>query len=310
MSVIESAAVRKKFLSFFESKGHVIVKSAPMVVKDDPTLMFINAGMNQFKEYFLGNKKSPNKRIADTQKCLRVSGKHNDTTRRGLLGDVVTEIDWGVGQIMAALKRNGIDEKTCVVFTSDNGPWLLYGDHAGSAHPLREGKGTNFEGGFRVPCVMRWPGTIPPRSVCNEIAGTIDLFPTFAGLADASLPPHKIDGKDILPLMTAEPGAKTPHEYFFHYDGANRLMAVRGGKWKLMFPQTYNSPEGGEAGMPGKSVRKELELSLFDLESDIGETTNLAGKHPEVVKRLEAAAERMRADLGDGAQAGTGRRFE
>ena len=110
--------------------------------------------------------------------------------------------------------------------------------------------------------------------------------------------------------MTAEPGAKTPHEYFFHYDGANRLMAVRGGKWKLMFPQAYNSPEGGEGGMPGKGVRKELELSLFDLESDIGETTNLAGKHPEVVKRLEAAAERMRADLGDGAQAGTGRRFE
>ncbi len=241
---------------------------------------------------------------------LFVSGKHNDTTRRGLLGDVVTEIDWGVGQIMAALKRNGIDEKTCVVFTSDNGPWLLYGDHAGSAHPLREGKGTNFEGGFRVPCVMRWPGTIPPRSVCSEIAGTIDLFPTFAGLADASLPPDKIDGKDILPLMTAQPGAKTPHEYFFHYDGAHRLMAVRGGKWKLMFPQAYNSPEGGEEGMPGKGVRKELELSLFDLESDIGETTNLAGKHPEVVQRLEAAAERMRADLGDGAQAGTGRRFE
>jgi arylsulfatase A-like enzyme len=157
---------------------------------------------------------------------------------------------------------------------------------------------------------MRWPGTIPPRSVCSEIAGTIDLFPTFAGLADASLPPHKIDGKDILPLMTAEPGAKTPHEYFFHYDGANRLMAVRGGKWKLMFPQTYNSPERGEGGMPGKSVRKELELSLFDLESDIGETTNLAGEYPEVVKRLEAAEERMRADLGDGAQAGTGRRFE
>jgi len=241
---------------------------------------------------------------------LFVSGKHNDTTRRGLLGDVVTEIDWGVGQIMAALKRNGIDEKTCVVFTSDNGPWLLYGDHAGSAHPLREGKGTNFEGGFRVPCVMRWPGMIPPRSVCSEIAGTIDLFPTFAGLADASLPPDKIDGKDILPLMTAEPGAKTPHEYFFHYDGAHRLMAVRGGKWKLMFAQGYNSPEGGEGGMPGKGVRKELELSLFDLESDIGETTNLAGKHPEVVKRLEAAAERMRADLGDGSQAGTGRRFE
>ena len=111
-----------------------------------------------------------------------------------------------------------------------------------------------FDGGFRVPCVMRWPGTIPPRSVCSEIAGTIDLFPTFAGLADASLPPHKIDGKDILPLMTAEPGAKTPHEYFFHYDGANRLMAVRGGKWKLMFPQTYNSPERGEGGMPGRAI--------------------------------------------------------
>ena len=117
------------------------------------------------------------------------------------------------------------------------------------------------------------------------------------------------DGEQVIRIVPTDDGDPF-HEFFFHYDGANRLMAGRGGKWKLMFPQTYNSPEGGGAGMPGKSVRKELELSLFDLESDIGETTNLAGKHPEVVKRLEAAAERMRADLGDGAQAGTGRRFE
>lgn len=239
---------------------------------------------------------------------LFVSEKYQGKTPRGLYGDVISEIDWGMGQILAALQEHDIDNRTCVIFSSDNGPWLSYGDHAGSAGPLREGKGTNFEGGFRVPCVMRWPSKIPAGTVCQEIAGTIDLLPTIAQFADAPLPPNRIDGKNIASLMLGKAGAKTPHEVFYHYDGGNRLVAVRSGKWKLMFAQTYNSPIGGSGGIPGKNQRKNLELSLFDLRADVGETTNVAGEHPEVVKRLTELADEIRKDLGDGKQVGPGRR--
>lgn len=240
---------------------------------------------------------------------LFVSEKYEGKTERGLFGDVLSEIDWQVGQIVAALKKNGIDDNTCLIFTSDNGPWLSYGDHAGSAGPLREGKGTNFEGGFRVSCLMRWPGRIPAGQNCSEVAGTIDLLPTMAKLAGAPLPTAKLDGKDISPLMFGQPGARSPHEVFYHYDGGNRLMAVRRGKWKLMFPQTYNSPVRGSGGIPGKNQRRQLELSLFDLENDIGETTNVASQHPEVVAQLKRDADRMRKQLGDGkTNVGTERR--
>ena len=239
---------------------------------------------------------------------LFVSEKFEGKTERGLYGDVIREIDWGVGQLFDALQRHGIDDNTCVVFTSDNGPWLSYGDHAGSAKPLREGKGTNFEGGFRVPCLMRWPARIPAGTTCTEIAGTIDLLPTFARITGASASDRKIDGKDISGLMFSLPGAVSPHEAFFHYDGGNRLVAVRSGRWKLMFPQTYNSPEPGNGGIPGKGVRKKLELSLFDLKSDVSESTNVADQHPDVVDRLQRHAERIRQDLGDGKTAGPGRR--
>lgn len=139
---------------------------------------------------------------------LYVSEKYKGKTERGIFGDVIAEIDWGVGKILDALKKHGIDKHTLVVFTSDNGPWLLYGDHAGSAKPLREGKGTCFEGGFRVPCVMRWPGKIPPGRKCTELAATIDILPTFAALIGADVPQNRIiDGKDIRSLMFGRPGA-------------------------------------------------------------------------------------------------------
>ncbi len=239
---------------------------------------------------------------------LFVSEKFAGQTQRGLYGDVISEIDWGVGQIIDALQQHGIDDNTCIVFSSDNGPWLLYGDHAGSAKPLREGKGTNFEGGFRVPCLMRWPERIPAGSVCREVAGTIDLFPTFARLSGAPLPDQPIDGRDISDLMFGKPGAKSPHDVFYHYDGGNRLMALRSGKWKLMFAQSYQSPEGGTGGIPGNGRRQQIELSLFDLENDIGETTNVADQHPEVVERLKRHAEQMRQELGEGDEAGPARR--
>lgn len=232
---------------------------------------------------------------------LYVSDKFKGKSEQGLYGDVIMEIDWSVGEIMKALKKHNIDDNTLIIFTSDNGPWLSYGDHAGSAGALREGKGTIFEGGFREPCIMRWPGTIPAGNVCNELATTMDILPTITNLAGGKLPEHKIDGHDIFPLMTGEEGAKSPTDVFYcYYSG--ELRAVRSGKWKLHFPHKYRTlagKPGGTGGEPTPYARAEIGLELFDLENDLSETTNVAGKYPDVVKRLEGLAEKGREDLGD-----------
>lgn len=222
---------------------------------------------------------------------------------QGLYGDVIEELDWSVGEILGALARNGLDERTLVIFATDNGPWLSYGNHAGSAGPLREGKGTAWDGGQRVPFIARWPGKIPPGRVCAELAATVDLLPTLAHLAGAPLPARPIDGKDIGPLLRGEPGAVSPHESFLFYWGRD-LHAVRSGKWKLHFHHTYRSLAGepGHDGLPGPYVEKETDLALFDLAADIGEQRDVAAAHPEVVKRLEALAEEAREDLGDAAR--------
>ena len=239
---------------------------------------------------------------------LFVSQKYKGKTKRGLYGDVISEIDWGMGRILGAIRDLKIDKQTLVIFTSDNGPWLLYGDHAGSAGPLREGKGTPFEGGYRVPCLMWWPGTIPAGRTCNELASTIDVLPTIARLTGGSLPKNTIDGKNILPLLQGQKGAKSPHKAFFYYSG-RRLSGVRSGRWKLMFAQPYGVPDPpGKDGKPGRRGRRKLPLSLFDLESDVGERKNVADKHPEIVKRLQRLAEAMRKELGDGPRKGNANR--
>ena len=240
---------------------------------------------------------------------LYVSDKFDGETERGLYGDVISDIDWGVSQILSTLRELQLDERTLVIFTSDNGPWLLYGDHGGSAGPLREGKGTAFEGGYRVPCVAWWPGQIPAGTTCNELASTIDVLPTIAQLAEAELPEKKIDGENIWPLLSGEADAESPHEVFFYYSGAN-LSGVRSGKWKLMFAQAYGRVDPpGTDGLPGTRARGNIPLSLFDLESDVGESTNIAAQHPAVVARLQALAEEMRSELGDGREnTGTERR--
>jgi arylsulfatase A-like enzyme len=233
---------------------------------------------------------------------LHVSDKFRGKSKQGLYGDVIEEIDWSVGEILAALKKNGLDEKTLVLFTSDNGPWLSYGNHAGSAGSLREGKGTTWEGGQREPCILRWPGKIPAGTVCREPAMTIDVLPTLAKLAGAELPRHKIDGLDVWPLITSQPGAKCPHEaLYFYWDRG--LQAVRSGKWKLHFPHVYRTlaDKGGRDGKPAPYKQAKTPLALYDLEADPGETTNLAARHPEVVERLKALAEKAREDLGDSA---------
>jgi len=232
---------------------------------------------------------------------LYVSDRFQGKSERGLYGDVIEEIDWSVGEILGALKRNDIDDNTLVMFTCDNGPWLVYGDHAGSAGPLREGKGTTFEGGVRVPFIARWPGKIPAGLTCREPAMTIDLFPTIARLIGAKLPERHLDGLDIWPLLSAQPDARSPHEVLYFY-WLNRLDAVRSGRWKLHLPHDYPHPDppGGDA-KPGKLTTQKIELSLFDLERDIGETTNVADEHPDVVERLLKFAEAARNDLGDSA---------
>jgi arylsulfatase A-like enzyme len=236
---------------------------------------------------------------------LHVSDKFRGKTQRGLYGDVIAEIDWSVGQILAALKRNGLDRNTWVIFTSDNGPWLSYGEHAGSAGPLREGKGTSWEGGTRAPCIMRWPGRIPVGTDCNDLFMTIDLFPTIAKLVGAELPKHKIDGLDVWPLIARQPGAKNPHESYWFYYEANQLQAVTSndGRWKLQLPHTYRTlagRPGGQAGTPVAYENRKLEKAeLYDLAKDIGESTDVAAAHPDIVQRLEAEAQKARADLGD-----------
>lgn len=232
---------------------------------------------------------------------LFVSDKRAGKCEQGLYGDVIQEIDWSVGQIMETLKQEGLERNTLVIFTTDNGPWLSYGNHAGSAGPFREGKGTSFEGGVRVPAIFRWPGKIPPGKVCREPAMTIDVLPTVARIAGAELPGDRtIDGKDIRPLLTGEKGAKSPHEALYFYWGRG-LEAVRSGRWKLHFPHDYRSLVGapGKDGMPDGYQTRKIGLSLFDLEADPGETTDLAAKHPDVVERLTRQAETAREDLGD-----------
>jgi arylsulfatase A len=240
---------------------------------------------------------------------LFVSDKFKGKSKKGLFGDVVMEIDWSVGQILSTLKRLGIDKKTLVIFSSDNGPWLSYGEHAGSAKPLREGKGTTFDGGQREPTIMRWTGKIPPGLVCKKAASTMDILPTMTKLAGAKLPDSPIDGKDIWPLISGQPGANSPHEAFFYYNGW-ALEAVRSGKWKLHLPHGYRTlagRSGGTGGIPAKYEQGKIGTVLFDLENDIGEQHDVSAKHPEVVKRLLSLVERMREDLGDSAKKMTGK---
>jgi arylsulfatase A-like enzyme len=230
---------------------------------------------------------------------LFVSEKFQGKTPRGVFGDVISEIDWSVGQILDTLQRCQLEQETLVIFTSDNGPWLSYGNHAGSAGPLREGKGTAWEGGVRVPCVMRWPGKIQPGRECREIAATIDILPTLAKFAGASLPKNNIDGMDIGALITGDSTAKTPHDGYFYYWG-QELHAVRSGPWKLHFPHPYRAlKQAGRDGQPGPYEERKCGLELYNLADDVGESKNVAADHPDEVARLQKLANTMREDLGD-----------
>ena len=238
---------------------------------------------------------------------LGVSDKFRGKSEQGKFGDVMMEVDWSVGEILKILAKYGLENNTLVVFTSDNGPWLNFGAHAGSAGPFREGKGTSWEGGVRMPCIMRWPGQIPQGTVCDRMAATMDVLPTLATITGAPLPEHKIDGVNILPLLKGDPDAN-PRDHLFYYYG-KQLRAVRQGRWKLHFPHGYRSYKGvepGKGGLPGPYAHSETGMELYDLENDIGEKHDVAAKHPEVVERLTVLGERARKELGDEEQVGEG----
>lgn len=228
------------------------------------------------------------------------SRRFRGKSANGPYGDSVEEIDWSTGEILAALKRLGLDKNTLVVWTSDNGAPRRRPPQ-GSNAPLRGWGYTTAEGGMRVPCVARWPGRIPADRSCDEICTMMDLLPTFARLADAAAPTDRIiDGKDIWPLLSGQPGAGSPYEAFLYYYMA-QLQAVRSGCWKLYLPLDRK-----QVSLGGKTVSSAAEL--YDLDADIGETTNLADKHPGVVRRLMALAEGARNDLGDLGRPGKGQR--
>jgi arylsulfatase len=236
---------------------------------------------------------------------LHVSDKFRGKSQQGLYGDACMEVDWSVGEVLAALKKCGIEDKTWVIYTSDNGPWLSYGNHAGNAGPLREGKGTCWEGGTREPTLMRWPGKIRPGTTNGSMLMTIDLLPTIAKLIGAKLPPHKLDGLDVWPLIAGEKGAKNPHQGYAFYYEQNQLQAVvtGDGRWKLQLPHSYRTlaeRTGGRDGIPAKYESRALQKAeLYDLQNDVGETTDVADKHRKIVDQLQTFAETMRADLGD-----------
>ena len=232
---------------------------------------------------------------------LYVSGDRKGSSEKGIFGDVIQEIDWSTGEVLRALEKKGVVNNTFVIFTSDNGPWMVFGNHAGNVGDLRGSKGTSWEGGVRVPCVMRFPGKIKAGSVVKTPLMTIDLLPTIAGLVSAPLPKKEIDGKDAWKVITGEQSEPVQEAYFFYYRG-NDLESMRMGKWKLQFP--HNARDGrtnqGKDGHTGKYGREQVQLGLYDLEVDRGERTDVKGKNPEVLSKMQALADQKRVELGDG----------
>ena len=233
---------------------------------------------------------------------LYVDNNFKNTQARGLYGDVIREIDHSVGQIITALKAEGLLENTLIIFTSDNGPWLSYGGHSGSPGIYREGKGTNWEGGHRVPAIVHYPKKIKPNTVIHAPAMGIDWLPTLAEWTNSELPIKKIDGASLVPLLTQK-SSNSPHENFFFYYRVNELHAVRHKDWKLYVPHTYRSLNGRKGTNDGYPIDYEMNTieveELYDLRLDPEEKNNIAAQHPDVVLKINAIADSIRLVLGD-----------
>lgn len=231
-------------------------------------------------------------------------------SRQGVYGDVIQEADHHIGRILSVLKQEGLEENTIVIFTSDNGPWLNYGNHAGSSGGFREGKGTTFEGGQRVPCIVQWKGHLPEGIVSNQLCSAIDLLPTLAFYTGCALPRQKIDGVDLHQLLEGD-ATTSPRRTFLYYYRRNALEAVRRDNWKLVFPHASRSYAGqapGVHGAPGPAPENvEMPKALYDLRRDPGETYDVQQSYPEIVAELEQLAATARKELGDDLQEITGK---
>ncbi|HMR92897.1 MAG TPA: sulfatase [Chitinophagaceae bacterium] len=235
---------------------------------------------------------------------LFVPASQNGKTGKGLYADVINEIDWSVGEVWRTLREEGLEENTLLIVTSDNGPWLSYGNHAGSTAGLREGKGTSWEGGVRVPFVAYWKGHIVPGRVSGLPMMTIDILPSIAAITGVALPANKIDGQNIWPVLagTASESYLAERPLFFYYH-RNDLESMRWKNWKLYFPHSYRSMEGqpqGADGKPGKYKMVKLQApELYDLSADPYEKKNKASENPEVLKEMMRLADGIREQLGD-----------
>lgn len=232
---------------------------------------------------------------------LGASPEFRNSGPGGLFGDVVRELDWSLGQVLDTLDEIGEAENTLIFFSSDNGPWLIFGDHGGSAGPLKGGKKETFDGGMRVAGIMRWPGHLPAGETLDQLVGQIDLLPTILGLTGARQPNLKIDGVDQWGYLSGQSESTARDTYLFYNLGT--LFAVRKGNWKLQLgglTEDVHDPEGvKKGGLRGNTKFIEKQQALFDLESDIGETTDVQAQHPEIVDELLKIAEAARAELGD-----------
>jgi arylsulfatase A-like enzyme len=231
------------------------------------------------------------------------SEKFRGKSGAGLYGDVMMEIDWSVGEIMNALKVNGVEEDTLVIFTSDNGPWISYGNHAGKT-PFREAKATSFDGGVRSACTMRFPGRIKPGTSSDRAFNSVDLLPTLSYLSGAELPSNPIDGKNVWPLIVGDPNAENPHEYYpFSTERRFEGVISGDGRWKLHLPHNYKTlVRAGQDGQAGVYRTESIELSLFDMKNDPSETTNVLEKYPEIAAKLQEYAARHIAEYYESKQ--------
>lgn len=244
---------------------------------------------------------------------INASKNFRGKSKEGLYGDVIQEIDYSIGRIVKTLEQEGLDKNTLVIITSDNGPWLNFGNHAGNTGGFREGKGASFEGGQRVPCIMYWNGVIPAGVVCNQLSSTLDILPTIAHFTGTTLPNKKIDGVDLSGILKGDINL-SPRKTFLYYYRRNALEAVREGNWKLVFDhpaRSYMNKQPGKDGFPA-TIPEDAPVTraLYDLRRDPGEQYDVQASFPDVVKRLEVLAEEARADLGDDLQqrAGANRR--
>ncbi len=222
---------------------------------------------------------------------IYASPKFEGKSKRGLYGDVIEELDWSVGEVVKALKKNGLEENTLVVFTSDNGPWLIFDVEGGSAGPLRQGKGTTFEGGQRVPAVAYWPGKIKPGTVYDDLASQLDLYPTIIGLTGSQKTQTQkpLDGEDISQVLFGT-GKRKGDEFAYYSNGI--IEAYRKGDWKIRLPQK-DVKAGNVVIVPA------ADTLLFNLKNDIGEQHNLLKSNPAKAKELLVSLEIYKKKIGD-----------